>query len=81
MRFTKGKLVKAGEQPVSDSLGYQPGDSIDCTYAISLGEYEEYNRIYLGNDRWYKDTNPTDIVIAALYEGELIFNAQDDIFP
>lgn len=45
--------AKEGETPVSERLGYQPGDYI--TYQ-SLGF--TFNRIYEGNDIWYDDNRP-----------------------
>ncbi len=45
--------AKEGETPVSERLGYQPGDYIVC---YSLGY--TFNRIYEGNDIWYDDYDP-----------------------
>lgn len=65
--------AKEGETPVSERLGYQPGDYIVC---YSLGF--TFNRIYEGNDIWYDDNNP-DYKMRAYIKanGEIGFDRAD----
>lgn len=70
MEFATGIFAKEGEQPMSERLGYQPGDVI---LNHSLGY--DFNRIYLGNDLWYDDNDPDDILIASWFNGDLCFTS------
>lgn len=65
--------AKEGETPVSERLGYQPGDYIVCQ---SLGF--TFNRIYEGNDIWYDDNDP-DYKMRAYIKanGEIGFDRAD----
>ena len=68
MEFAQGLFAKPGEQPVSERVGYQPGDTIFCQ---SLGY--SFNRVYVGNDIWYNDNEPDVELIASLQNGQLGF--------
>lgn len=68
MEFASGLFAKPGETPVSERMGYQPGDSMSIQ---SLGY--SFNRIYVGNDIWYNDNEPDVELIASLQNGELSF--------
>lgn len=68
MEFAPGLFAKPGEQPMSERLGYQPGDTMLCH---SLG-YDFY-RVYVGNDIWYDDFDPNTMLIASLLNGKLVF--------
>lgn len=68
MEFAPGLFAKPGEQPMSERLGYQPGDTMLCH---SLG-YDFY-RVYVGNDMWYDDYDPETMLIASLLNGKLVF--------
>lgn len=65
--------AKEGETPVSERLGYQPGDYIVC---YSLGF--TFNRIYEGNDIWYDDNDPNYKMRAYINSnGEIGFDRAD----
>lgn len=68
LEFAPGLFAKEGEQPMSERVGYQPGDTILCH---SLGY--DFNRVYVGNDIWYDDNDPDTKLIASLQKGELVF--------
>ncbi len=68
IEFAPGLFAKEGEQPMSERVGYQPGDSI---LNHSLGY--DFNRVYVGNDIWYDDNDPETKLIASLQKGELVF--------
>lgn len=68
IEYSQGIFARPGEQPVSERLGYKPGDSIPCE---SIGY--TWNRIYKGNDIWYDDNDPNDELIASLVNGQLSF--------
>ena len=65
--WAEGIVAKEGEQPVSERLGYKPGDSI---FYKSLNDF---HRIYIGNDKWYQDNEPSNTKFVVLSEGKLDF--------
>lgn len=72
IEFAPGIFAKPGEQPVSERVGYQPGDTMLCH---SLGY--DFNRVYVGNDIWYSDLDPDTMLIASLQNGKLVFTTYD----
>ncbi|MBO5166354.1 MAG: SH3 domain-containing protein [Lachnospiraceae bacterium] len=72
IEFAPGIFAKPGEQPVSERVGYQPGDTMLCH---SLGY--DFNRVYVGNDIWYDDNDPDTMLIASLQNGKLVFTTYD----